>query len=409
MGEAGHFLGGGEGALSGEADPLSGEADPILCVGFHRSFHFQHDPPALPQASLAAHPAAGGVSLGGAVPTTTSFSTTTTESLTTPVLSLTTPNIFSSLPPIFSSLISEFPFGHTPQPSAAAASVSTSGVGGGGGTGGGGAGGGDSSAALVAFPVSIQPSATGGSGAGNLILQAQNMGQPFLLTPTYDSRQNPLFSSQGGYTPPTTSLAAGLSPSIGGIQNLEQLKLQYERTQQMIQQQLLYTQMQMLQQQQDKDGGQAEEEGGAVSSIANTSSATSTSTSVMPHPLRGLEIAHTSTGTMPHPLRGMETAHTSISAVPHPLRGLETAHTSTANSSSGSGSRVGGGGGARGSGNLPQYINGSDVMIGSHSSSSQSQLHPVGGTGRGRQSEEDGNSAEPPPDSKKARLDTSVQ
>lgn len=264
---------------------------------------------------------------GCVVNSTSSLTTTTTDSLTTPVLSLTTPNIFSSLPPIFSSLIGgDFPFNQPSAPNAA----------GGGATGGGG--GDSSSAALVAFPVSIQPSATGGSGTGNLILQAQNMGQPFLLTPSYDSRQNPLFTSQSYSTPPTSSLPAGLSPNIGGM-NLEQLKLQYERTQQMIQQQLLYTQMQMMQQQQDKDGCVAE--GGVAVSSTMAS----------------------------HSMRGMEAA---------------------------------GVGGVIGSsrvrtGDGTQYINGSDVMIGSHSQSQH---------GMGVRSRSSGEEAIPP--DKKARLDTST-
>lgn len=283
-------------------------------------FLLQQDTSPLPQVNLTTQPA------GGVVNSTSSL-TTTTDSLTTPVLSLTTPNIFSSLPPIFSSLVGgDFPFNQPSAPNTA----------GGGAVGGamGGSGGDTSSAALVAFPVSIQPSATSGSGTGNLILQAQNMGQPFLLTPTYDSRQNPLFTSQSYSTPPTSSLPAGLSPSIGGM-NLEQLKLQYERTQQMIQQQLLYTQMQMMQQQQDKDGGVT-----ASSTVASPS------------------------------MRGMEAAGVIGS------------------------SRVGR------TGDGTQYINGSDVMIGSHS---QSQLHGMGV--RSRSSGEEGDAV--PPD-KKARLDTST-
>lgn len=107
--------------------------------------------------------------------------------------------------------------------------------------------------ALVAFPVSIQPSSVGGStsGTGNIILQAQNMGQPFLLTPNYDpTRQNPLFSSQtSSFTPPST--LAGLSPSR---KDLEQLKHQYEKVhQQLLQQQQQLFLSQTLQQQ-AKDG-----------------------------------------------------------------------------------------------------------------------------------------------------------
>lgn len=106
--------------------------------------------------------------------------------------------------------------------------------------------------ALVAFPVSIQPSSVGSStsGTGNIILQAQNMGQPFLLTPNYDpTRQNPLFSSQtSSFTPPST--LAGLSPSR---KDLEQLKHQYEKVQQqLLQQQQLFLSQTL--QQQAKDG-----------------------------------------------------------------------------------------------------------------------------------------------------------
>ena len=195
----------------------------------------------LPQVSLNAPGARGGPPIQ---------TTTSSESLTTPVLSLATPNIFSSLPPIFSNLMGDFPFGQTPGASAGAAS-----------SGPGGGGGDNPSAALVAFPVSIQPSA-GSSGAGNLILQAQNMGQPFLLTPTYDTRQNPLNTQ--GLTPPT-SLPTGFSPNI---KDFEQLKQQYERTQQLIQQQLLLSQMIQQQQQHQqgsgsgRDGGVGGEEGG---------------------------------------------------------------------------------------------------------------------------------------------------
>ena len=170
----------------------------------------------------------------------TTQASTNSESLTTPILSLATPNLFSSLPPLFSSFMGDFPFG-------ASASTGGGGAGGGGGGtgggGGGGGGGGDLPSALVAFPISIQPSGVSGgsSGTGNIILQAQNMGQPFLLTPTYDaSRQNPLFASGGSqpFTPPST--LAGISP---GPKDLEQLKLQYDRLQQqLIQQQLLLQQ-----------------------------------------------------------------------------------------------------------------------------------------------------------------------
>ena len=162
------------------------------------------------------------------------------------------------------------------------------------------------------------------------------MGQPFLLTPTYDSRQNPLFTSQSYNTPPASSLAAaGLSPSIGGM-SLEQLKLQYERTQQMIQQQLLFSQMQnMLQQQQgpDRVGGVADGSGGTV-------------------------------------------------------RGVEA-----------DGGSVRGAGKGDTDGEGSQYLNGSDVMMGSQSpASSASRPIPTSSTD---------DSISPPPPNKKARVDTS--
>ena len=188
--------------------------------------------------------------------------TTNTEALTTPILSLATPNMFSSLPPLFSSFMGDFPFGQLGQiPGGASAGGSTA-VATGGNPGGGGGGDG-SSAALVAFPVSIQPSASG-AGMGNLVLQAQNMGQPFLLTPTYDRSANPLANSQG---PPPSSLATGSSVNPNMMKDLEQLKQQYERTTQLIQQQLLLSQMSMMhqhqhqsqqQQSQHQTGGEGE-------------------------------------------------------------------------------------------------------------------------------------------------------
>ncbi len=122
---------------------------------------------------------------------------------------------------MFSSFMGDFPFSQPPGSST-------------------GAGGDSSSAALVAFPVSIQPS--GGTGPGNLILHAQNMGQPFLLTPSVDGRQN----SAQGFTPPTSGLTSNMSPNV---KDFEQLKAQYERTQQLIHQQLLFSQMQSMFQQ----------------------------------------------------------------------------------------------------------------------------------------------------------------
>ena len=69
------------------------------------------------------------------------------------------------------------------------------------------------------------------------------MGQPFLLTPSMDGRQNPL----QGFTPPSANIAAAAASMSPNIKDFEQLKAQYERTQQMIHQQLLLSQM--LQQQ----------------------------------------------------------------------------------------------------------------------------------------------------------------
>ena len=203
-------------------------------------------------------PAGGGGGVTQA-PAIAGQTTTNAESLTTPILSLTTPNVFSSLPPLFSSIMGDFPFGQLP-PGGASAGASTA-VGAGGNPGGGGDG--SSSAALVAFPVSIQPSASG-AGMGNIVLQAQNMGQPFLLTPTYDRSTNPLLNSQG---PPSSLAGAGGGSGGGGgaggvvgqnsMRDLEQLKQQYERTTQIIQQQLLLSQMtSMMQQQQQQQHSQ---------------------------------------------------------------------------------------------------------------------------------------------------------
>lgn len=134
---------------------------------------------------------------------------TTDTSLTTPIMSLSTPSIFGAgLPPLFSSIMGDFPFN-----SATAGSS-------------------EMHSALVAFPVSIQPTSGAGSNSmgGNIILQAQNMGQPFLLTPSYD-RQNSVYTSQ---VLPASAFGT-VSP---GSRDLEQLKLQYEK----IQQQLLLSQ-----------------------------------------------------------------------------------------------------------------------------------------------------------------------
>ena len=113
----------------------------------------------------------------------------------------------------------------------------------------------------------------------------------------------------------------------------------------MIQQQLLYTQMQIMQQQQDKDGG------GTDGGVASSSTASTMSS--------------------------------------HSMRGIDTA---------GVGGVIGGSRVGRGSGDGTQYINGSDVMIGSHS---QSQLGV-----RSRSSGEEGDAS--PREVKKVRLDTST-
>lgn len=162
-----------------------------------------------------------------AAPTVT---TTHSESLTTPVISLATPNLLSALPPpLFSGLTGDFSFG----------SLMSGGLG---SMGGGGAG--ELSSALVAFPVSIQPSSTSGTNpnAGNIVLQAQNMGQPFLLTPNIDPRHNPMLSQQNFTSPPSS-----LSPNM---RDLEQLKHQYERVQQQLLHQQLFISQQLHNQQQ---------------------------------------------------------------------------------------------------------------------------------------------------------------
>jgi len=49
--------------------------------------------------------------------------------------------------------------------------------------------------ALVAIPINLQQSA---ATSGNMMLQAHNLGQPFLLTPTYEPNAPPVFPSPGG-------------------------------------------------------------------------------------------------------------------------------------------------------------------------------------------------------------------
>ena len=193
----------------------------------------------------------------GTTQTTVALTTTTTqtESLTTPVLSLATPNLLSALPPpLFSSLTGDFPF----------SALMSGGLGSSSGTGGGG--GGELSSALVAFPVSIQPSSTtgGSSGAGNIVLQAQNMGQPFLLTPNVDPRQNPMLS-QTTFTPPPSSL----SPNM---RDLEQLKHQYERVHQQLLQQQLFISQQLHHQQQQQQQVLGKEGGGGVGTTSTRKS-----------------------------------------------------------------------------------------------------------------------------------------
>ena len=117
-------------------------------------------------------------------------------------MSLTTPSLFSSLPPSLSSLPTEFPLG--------------SAVAEGGSVGG-------STSALVAFPISIQPG-SGNTPGNNVIIQAQNMGQPFLLTPTPYDKQTTNNTTSHVSIPPT-SIGSGYS----SLRDLEQLKLQYDR------------------------------------------------------------------------------------------------------------------------------------------------------------------------------------
>lgn len=87
------------------------------------------------------------------------------DPLATPIMSLATPSLFSNLPSMMSGL-GDFPFNTNPT---------------------------DQPSALVAIPINLQQS----SGSGNVMLQAHNLGQPFLLTPTYEPNA-PVFPSPGG-------------------------------------------------------------------------------------------------------------------------------------------------------------------------------------------------------------------
>jgi len=92
------------------------------------------------------------------------------DPLATPIMSLATPSLFSNLPSMMSGL-GDFPFNSSTseqQPSA-----------------------------LVAIPINLQQSAAAAT-SGNMMLQAHNLGQPFLLTPTYEPNAPPVFPSPGG-------------------------------------------------------------------------------------------------------------------------------------------------------------------------------------------------------------------
>lgn len=138
--------------------------------------------------------------------------TVNTGSLTTPIMSLTTPSLFSSIPPGLSNFNADIP----------------------------GLGDLGSASALVAFPVNIQPSSssnsTPGGGPSNIIIQAQNAGQPFLLTPSMYNKQQTSSTAVGPshlLTPPTT-----MSGNTSSLRDLEQLKLQYDHIYQQISQTL---------------------------------------------------------------------------------------------------------------------------------------------------------------------------
>ena len=79
------------------------------------------------------------------------------------------------------------------------------------------------------------------------------MGQPFLLTPNIDPRQNSYLTPQT-FTPPASSL----SPNI---RDLEQLKQQYERVQQQLLQQQIFISQQLQQQHQETNKGGAPSSG----------------------------------------------------------------------------------------------------------------------------------------------------
>ena len=87
------------------------------------------------------------------------------DPLATPIMSLATPSLFSNLPSMMSGL-GDFPFNSNPT---------------------------DQPSALVAIPINLQQS----SASANVMLQAHNLGQPFLLTPTYEPNA-PVFPSPGG-------------------------------------------------------------------------------------------------------------------------------------------------------------------------------------------------------------------
>ena len=88
------------------------------------------------------------------------------DPLATPIMSLATPSLFSNLPSMMSGL-GDFPFNSNPT---------------------------DQPSALVAIPINLQQSS---AATGNVMLQAHNLGQPFLLTPTYEPNA-PVFPSPGG-------------------------------------------------------------------------------------------------------------------------------------------------------------------------------------------------------------------